>query len=663
MPNTPFSNRSSMLRALAVAAVVVSGALWAPSAFSASYFIRADGNDANSGTTNSSTGSWRTLSKANTVLRAGDIVRVISLNTADSSSSTLNHINPTADGTSASGGAGLITYLGDTANPTSLPVYRITVGKSWILVRGFRSRNGSRLGGTANTVHSSIQDCVITQQTVGQNPVEILGAQYSSMRRNRMVLYPPTTQYGALIVAGRDGLGQSPRASFDTLSQNIIVFPHVHADNRAFWVRGHTNNCVFEHNKVKFVFNSSGSAGFATGLGLGVYESFGNYYHDNKWEADAVNNNGTNARWFGAVTRSGTHHNLFERDTFYTHLNTPSSVQGIEILMSEANALPESLASMQVHSNTWRSCFFKTAKGSFEFQHWANNTTIENCVFINDSNAGLLIPMIVGSRIRHNTFFGTRAEALSHQSTISGNNLVEGNIFMSNGASGCSRGVQQWGSSTGFNQDRNLFFSTSAGGSSAVRAGGSCYSVGSGTTWCSTLNHDCNSKWGDPRFVNAAFAGFDPHLLSGSAAVDSRFPDGYAGAVGPSGPDATPPAAISDLASSVVSNNLAVVTWTAPGDDGTSGNATSYEMRRSNSPITSANFASAILVNPGPVVAPSGTPQEFMILGLFPSTTYYVAVKTIDDAGNSSLSNVASFTTTANDVMAPGTVNDLSTSP
>ncbi|MFC0335641.1 hypothetical protein ACFOLF_21400 [Paenibacillus sepulcri] len=36
--------------------------------------------------------------------------------------------------------------------------------------------------------------------------------------------------------------------------------------------------------------------------------------------------------------------------------------------------------------------------------------------------------------------------------------------------------------------------------------------------------------------------------------------------------------------------------WTAPGDDGTTGTAASYDIRVSTAPITDANFASTIPV-------------------------------------------------------------------
>jgi hypothetical protein len=89
--------------------------------------------------------------------------------------------------------------------------------------------------------------------------------------------------------------------------------------------------------------------------------------------------------------------------------------------------------------------------------------------------------------------------------------------------------------------------------------------------------------------------------------------------------------------------SLVNLTWTAPGDDGTVGRATRYDLRYSTSPITAANFALAIPALGLPTPGPAGTIEHYSIGGLGSGGTYYFAIKTVDDAGNwSSMSNVAS---------------------
>lgn len=112
------------------------------------------------------------------------------------------------------------------------------------------------------------------------------------------------------------------------------------------------------------------------------------------------------------------------------------------------------------------------------------------------------------------------------------------------------------------------------------------------------------------------------------------------------GPDTTPPAAISDLALSAASTTYMTLTWTAPGDDGNVKTATSFDIRYSTSLITEANWASATQVSGEPSPATPGTVQSMIVSGLTNYTTYYFAIKTIDDASNiSDISNVPSLKT------------------
>lgn len=83
------------------------------------------------------------------------------------------------------------------------------------------------------------------------------------------------------------------------------------------------------------------------------------------------------------------------------------------------------------------------------------------------------------------------------------------------------------------------------------------------------------------------------------------------------------------------------ITWTAPGDDSLTGRATSYDLRYSSQPLTAANFLSAQRLTGLPLPAIARTLQSFVVTGLADGTTWYLALRTVDDAGNWSLiSNV-----------------------
>jgi chitodextrinase len=136
-------------------------------------------------------------------------------------------------------------------------------------------------------------------------------------------------------------------------------------------------------------------------------------------------------------------------------------------------------------------------------------------------------------------------------------------------------------------------------------------------------------------------------------------------------PDDTPPAAIADLAVLSTSDVSITLGWTAPGDDGDDGTATAYDIRYGISEITNATWGVARQVNGEPVPRSGGTEESLEITipaqsliaqsasGADIDTTYYFAIKTVDEAGNwSVLSNVASGTLA--DITPPAEVADLS---
>ena len=124
-----------------------------------------------------------------------------------------------------------------------------------------------------------------------------------------------------------------------------------------------------------------------------------------------------------------------------------------------------------------------------------------------------------------------------------------------------------------------------------------------------------------------------------------------------------PPAAITDLAASNPQISSVTLTWTAPWDDKGPGNAAAgYDVRCSTSAITEANFAAATVVPQTLAPKAPGQSETLVASGLTPATTWYFAVKSTDNAGNTSaISSVASATTLVPDLTAPAGVTDLQT--
>ena len=107
--------------------------------------------------------------------------------------------------------------------------------------------------------------------------------------------------------------------------------------------------------------------------------------------------------------------------------------------------------------------------------------------------------------------------------------------------------------------------------------------------------------------------------------------------------DATAPDAVTDLATGTVAASSVQLNWTAPGDDGATGTATTYDVRYSTSTITAGNWAPATQATGEPAPSVAGSSETFTVTGLSPSTTYYFAIKTSDEVPNeSAISNVPS---------------------
>ena len=107
------------------------------------------------------------------------------------------------------------------------------------------------------------------------------------------------------------------------------------------------------------------------------------------------------------------------------------------------------------------------------------------------------------------------------------------------------------------------------------------------------------------------------------------------------GGDLVPPAPVCNLYASggCTANHLS---WTAPGDNGSVGTATAYDLRYSTSTITDANFSSCSQLSVSAPQGPGQTEYADHTVGTC-SSTYYYALKTRDENSNwSRISNVTS---------------------
>ena len=205
------------------------------------------------------------------------------------------------------------------------------------------------------------------------------------------------------------------------------------------------------------------------------------------------------------------------------------------------------------------------------------------------------------------------------------------------------------------------FIQLTAGGDEVYNGSGVLATVTFKVLSAGTANLNFNFTFGSTTDCNVASGGEDvlTSVAGGSYTLSSLS-------------DTVPPANIADLSAGSSSQTSITLAWTAPGNDGSTGTASSYDIRYSTSNITEANWSSATQVTGEPTPSVAGTLESYTAVGFSSSTVYYFAVRTSDEVpNNSGLSNIASVTTAAaggggggggggtSDTTPPGKVTDF----
>lgn len=598
--------------------------------------------------------AW-SMAKANASLAAGDVAIVL----PGSYSTSINPANAGSSLTSR------ISYVGDLANPASTVVPSIQVSKAYVSVKGFKSNSVLLLSNPAR--FDSIAFC----QGTG---LEFWGAKYSMVARN--------TINGDVRFLANSGLpcyssqnldpNCNTNTEYDTVRCNRIDVGTILPGDRSFEFKAWTQHCLIDSNQVRGMFADGPLPD--GGIALVSYNSYYQTFKDNRWEFDAANNhhNFPNTQWDAFYLRDSLNTTVFLRDTVLAGLNTPDPYS-IRCTMSASGSFPGSVRDISLID-----CVFRV-KGDIYWQGGFNGWTIDGCVL--QSQGGIPFNEMsdwVGCKLRGSTLWASgecfRVEGSSSGTRFKGTgNEISSNIFYSTnaGALGNYGGVAMFKeSTTGFVSNNNVFFTpnytSTPGDRSLMWAGYFGSPPGAGQRWNTLNGQDAQSRHGSPQFVDSTWYSFDPRLRAGSAAIGAGTGGRDAGAVpfDAAGADATPPAAVADLGISNVASGSLLLTWTAPGDDGNTGVASAYELRRSTTPLNAGNFSGATLLMPQPTPLPAGASQSYVVTGLAGSTTYYFGLRTRDEMGNwSALSNLPSATTTSGDTTPPAAIQDLSATP
>ncbi len=372
------------------------------------------------------------------------------------------------------------------------------------------------------------------------------------------------------------------------------------------------------------------------------------------------------------------------RDTVIIRGTNSSASPWISFAQNETDGNPSFLGE-EIGGNSIRNCYFRNETAStwpicwtyqgFDGDSIVGNTFVARNGAIESYYGRGDVVMATNSVVDHNCFvsFAHGSNAFSMMNGVANQAVTfTNNIFYNPASTNADTAsvrafnlgrTTDWGSSGvgPVGDNWNVSWTPGVTTKRGVRwsSGSSAFGMAPLTSLRSPALLDGNSISGPIQFVDSTLANFDAHPLPGSAALFG--PDGYVGPFEPTGTvDAIAPGAINDLAVTGTSYTMVALAWTAPGDDGSSGTASAYDLRWSTSPITEANFGNASQVYTTPPPGLAGTPQSTIVSGLTNGTTYYFAIKARDEAGNwSAFTPAVSAGTPALDVIRPGPINDL----
>ena len=386
-----------------------------------------------------------------------------------------------------------------------------------------------------------------------------------------------------------------------------------------------------------------------------------------------------------------THHLTVRRSVFTTVNNADAATTNNKLWLSIRDS---------AYAITYDRNLFNVSGTNTENQsYWNNggswnttsgNTFSNNTIKQSGSNEAFRIGMAPIGDVYHGNQFASESSVAFYALNGLGTATIRHNTFYS-GAGNCFY-IEQAASSSTMRQ--NLFASTTTTGTCATY--GQAVSLmrdtlgatSDSSCWYNFFNSGNDSaraiqrfngfpvgclaprqvrpynRWGNPQFTNTTWATLDLTPGAGSLAKgpSGHFADGYAGAISTApAADVTSPDAIADLAVTSFGNQSVTLSWTATGDDASTGTCTSYDLRyRAGSTIDQSLWASSIEATGEPVPAIAGTAQSMTITDITNDVQYAFGLKASDDAGNASfVSNAVTATPRYVDEIAPTAVSNL----
>jgi len=120
--------------------------------------------------------------------------------------------------------------------------------------------------------------------------------------------------------------------------------------------------------------------------------------------------------------------------------------------------------------------------------------------------------------------------------------------------------------------------------------------------------------------------------------------------------DDIPPSVVSDLAVAAFTDMSVTLTWTATGDDGDEGTASTYDLRYMDRAFMWDEWDDALRATGEPAPSEAGATEQMTISGLTPDATYWFVLRVADDQDNSA--GLSNFVQTTCFVDGPVTIPD-----
>jgi hypothetical protein len=619
---------------------------WASPVAATTYYVSTSGSDTNAGT---QAAPWRTLAKANATLVAGDACMIAAGTYSDP-------IQPANSGANYRPG-GMITYVGSIANPAG------TVVRSLVLRNQYASVKGVTVSTTAAAMLSGVHD------SLSYCDIAASWAQVDGGSDN--VMSNCTINSSHFFFDGSGSGDTTAMVARDTIRNcTFNLSPTVDLSSITMSWRG-VKDCVIENCR----FNITASTSVTGGGFTKMFTVQNNRIADCNW---TMTSNRTvdcdECNWF--VMRDRTRNNAFVRDTFTMVIQAGSSDKGA----FHASVAGNVGNNYGCFGNKFDHCTWRTPEetdygAAVHFQDAAYSDTLSYCTIVSRDAAIKHNGRVANVVIDHCTFVSLNspyavwdAHDITSEDRVPwyGTSVVTNSIFCSlsgrHGPGYPATSIKTEYAAGHIAGNNNLFY-TAMSADSAINTGNGMSAPGTGHLWYNVTGADGQSTHGNPLFVGGtSVLNYDVHLQPSSPAIGRGVGGSDIGAFPfvAGGGDVTPPAAVTDLVVVQVSNDYALLRWTAPGDNGSTGTVAAYDLRYSTQPINAANFATATQVPTAPAILVAGSAQSYGLTGLTASTSYYFALKARDAASNwSAVSNVPTATTTAADQLAPARITDF----